>query len=81
MNLGFVNVTNNVKGLNWSAVNYSKGYSVVDVGAVNISQKSNFQLSVVNVTQELDGLQIGLINCAKNGFLPCFIFFNFGTSK
>lgn len=81
VNLGFVNITKNVKGLNWSAVNYSKGYTAADVGIVNISQKSNFQLSAVNITQELDGLQIGLLNCAKNGFLPCFIFFNFGTSK
>ena len=81
VNVGAVNVTNNVKGLNWGAVNFSKGYTVADVGAVSISQKSNFQLSFVNITQEIDGIQIGLLNCAKNGFLPCFIFFNFGTSK
>jgi hypothetical protein len=81
VNLGFANFTKNVKGVNGSVFNYSKGFTMADVGAVNISQKSNFQLAFVNVTQELDGLQLGLINCAKNGFLPCFIFFNFGTSK
>jgi hypothetical protein len=78
VNFGVVNITNNVKGLNLSAVNVSKGYTVADVGLVNVSQKSNFQLSWVNVTTELHGLQIGLINCAKNGFLPCFPIFNFG---
>ena len=81
VNLGLVNRTNNVKGLNWSLVNYADGYTVADIGALSISQKSNFQLSVVNVTQELNGLQLGLVNCAKNGFLPCFILFNFGTSE
>ena len=80
VNLGFANITNNVKGMNWSFLNYPQGYTAADVGAVNISQKSNFQLSFVNVTQELDGIQIGFINCAKNGFLPCFVLFNFGSS-
>jgi hypothetical protein len=77
LNVGFANVTNNVQGLNWGAVNVAQGYSVADVGAVSISKKSNFQLSLVNVTDEIDGLQIGLLNCAKNGFLPCFVLFNF----
>ena len=80
-NAGVVNNTHNVKGLNSGVVNFSDGYTVVDLGLVNISQKSNFQLSAVNVTQELDGVQIGFVNCAKNGFLPCFIIFNFGSSK
>jgi hypothetical protein len=79
VNLGLLNLTNNVAGVNWSFVNYAKGHSAVDVGFVNVSDKSNFQLSWVNVTQKLDGLQLGLINCAKNGFLPCFVLFNFGT--
>jgi len=81
LNIGGVNVTNNVKGMNWGVVNIAEGYSVADIGTVNISQKSNFQLSAVNVTEELDGLQIGFLNCAKNGFLPCFVLFNFGTSN
>ena len=79
VNFGFVNITKNVKGLNLSGVNFSEGYTMADVGLVNVSQKSNFQLSWVNVTQKLDGVQIGLINCAKNGFLPCFPIFNFGS--
>jgi hypothetical protein len=79
-NIAWVNVTNNVKGANVGAVNFSKGHTMIDVGWVNVSQKSNFQLSFVNVTKEIDGVQIGLLNCAKNGFLPCFIFFNFAKN-
>lgn len=81
VNLNAINLTNNVNGLNWSLANISSGYTVADVGLLNISEKSNFQLSVVNITEELNGLQLGLLNCAKNGFLPCFVFFNFGSSK
>ena len=79
LNLGIANITKAMQGLNWGAVNVSSGYTVADVGAVSVSQKSNFQLSLVNVTEELDGLQIGFLNCAKNGFLPCFVLFNFGS--
>jgi len=81
VNVNAVNLTNNVKGLNWSIANISTGYTMADVGLFNISEKSNFQLSAVNITDELDGLQIGLLNCAKNGFLPCFILFNWGSSE
>lgn len=77
LNLGLVNVTNNVKGLNWSAINYSEGYTVADVGFASISNKSNFQLGLVNITKQIDGVQIGLINCADNGFFKCFPIFNF----
>ncbi len=77
LNLGAVNVTNNVQGVNWSAVNYSEGHTMADVGLVSLSQKSNFQLGFFNKTQEIDGVQIGLINCADNGFLPCFPIVNF----
>ena len=80
LNLNALNLTSNVKGLNWAVANIGSGYTMADVGLFNLSEKSNFQLAAVNVTDELDGLQLGLINCAKNGFLPCFILFNFGTS-
>jgi hypothetical protein len=35
------------------------------------------QLGLVNLTDNLTGLQIGLANVAKNGFLPVFVIFNF----
>ncbi|AEX23374.1 VC2662 family protein [Vibrio sp. EJY3] len=77
LNLGAVNITNNVKGLNWSAVNYSEGYTMADVGLASISKKSNFQLGFFNMTDQIDGIQIGLLNCADNGFLKCFPLINF----
>jgi hypothetical protein len=81
-NAGVVNMTANVKGVNTGVVNYSTGHTIVDLAyGVNISKSSNFQLSFVNVTQEINGVQIGLINCAKNGFLKCFVIFNFGSAK
>jgi hypothetical protein len=80
VNVNAVNMTNNVNGLNWGFVNYSTGFTVADVGVVSISKKSNFQLSIFNSTNDLQGLQIGLLNHAENGFLPWFPFFNFNFS-
>jgi hypothetical protein len=77
-NISAINLTNNVKGMNWGFVNVATGYTVADVGAVSISKKSNFQLGFFNMTDEIDGVQIGLLNCAKNGFLPCFPFVLWG---
>lgn len=77
LNLGAVNVTNNVEGLNWSAVNYSEGYTMADIGIASISKKSNFQLGFFNMTDQIDGVQIGLLNCADNGFFKCFPIVNF----
>ncbi|WP_047049193.1 VC2662 family protein [Vibrio mexicanus] len=77
VNLAAVNITNDVNGLNWSAVNYSEGHTMADVGLASISKKSNFQLGVFNMTEEIDGVQIGLINCADNGFFKCFPIINF----
>lgn len=31
----------------------------------------------MNVAKRIEGVQIGLLNFAKNGFLPMFPFFNF----
>lgn len=78
VNLGAVNVTNDVRGANVSFVNYSEGDTMVDVGAVNLSSESTVQVGVFNKTAKIEGVQIGLINCADNGFLPCFPIFNFG---
>lgn len=77
VNLGAVNVTNDVKGLNWSAVNYSEGYTMADIGLASFSNKSNFQFGFFNKTNTIDGVQIGLINCADNGFFKCFPIINF----
>jgi hypothetical protein len=77
VNLGLLNLTNDVQGLNWGGVNISTGTTLADVGFVNISDTSTFQLAIFNKTDILEGIQIGLLNCASNGFFPCFPIFNF----
>lgn len=77
VNLGAVNVTNDVKGANVSFVNYSEGNTMVDVGAVNLSSESTVQVGFFNKTAKIEGVQVGIINCADNGFLPCFPIVNF----
>ena len=62
-NVGLVNITNNVHGANVSFANISEGNTMVDVGVVSFSGKSK--------------VQVGIINCAANGFLPCFPIVNF----
>ncbi len=78
-NLAFVNITNNVKGLNWSAVNYASGETMVDLGLVSISEASLVQVGIFNMTSTINAVQVGLINCASNGFLPCFPIVNFSV--
>ena len=77
-NFGAVNLTNDVNGLNAGWVNYSTGNTIVDLSFANISEASTVQVGLLNVTDKIEGIQIGLLNCAKNGFLPCFPFFNIG---
>ncbi|MEZ9229919.1 phaC PHA synthase [Vibrio amylolyticus] len=76
-NFGAVNVTNDVKGANVSLVNYSEGNTMVDVGAANLSETSTVQVGIFNKTAKIEGVQIGLLNCADNGFFKCFPIINF----
>ncbi|MGY3569417.1 phaC PHA synthase [Vibrio sp. SCSIO 43135] len=76
-NFGAVNVTNDVKGANFSFVNYSEGNTLFDLGAANLSETSTVQVGVFNKTAKIEGVQIGLINCADNGFFKCFPIVNF----
>lgn len=76
-NIGAVNITNNVKGANVSFVNYSEGNTLVDFGAANFSDASTVQLGFFNKTAKIEGVQVGLINCADNGFFKCFPIINF----
>ncbi len=79
VNLGLVNLTNDVQGLNGGLANISTGTTLADIGFINVSDTSTFQLAFFNKTEFLEGLQIGLLNCASNGFLPCFPIFNFAA--
>nr|PMK44696.1 hypothetical protein BCU00_09335 [Vibrio breoganii] len=58
-------------------MNYSDGQTMADVGLVSLSNKSNIQVGIFNKTKNIDGVQIGLINCADNGFFKCFPIVNF----
>ncbi|MFR9718308.1 VC2662 family protein [Aeromonas diversa] len=70
VNIGFVNLTNNVQGLNWGAVNIAQGNALANVGFVNYAERTTFQLGFINATKHLDGVQIGLANYAENGIFP-----------
>ena len=72
---------NDVKGANVSFVNYSEGDTLVDVGAANLSEVSTVQVGIFNKTTKIEGVQIGLINCADNGFFPCFPIVNFAKES
>ena len=51
--------------------------SLLDIGGLNVSERSAVQLGFINVTDELKGFQFGFLNIASNGFLPFFPIFNF----
>jgi hypothetical protein len=75
---GFVNKTDSMNdGVNLGFVNFTEGYSEVDVSGLGISDHSNVQVGFVNVTKQIDSVQIGFINAAENGFFPVFPFFNY----
>lgn len=80
LNLGLVNLTNHVQGLNWGAVNVAKGNALANVGFVNYAERTTFQFGFINATQHLDGLQIGLANYAANGVFPILPLVNFQKS-
>ena len=78
LNAAFVNRVNVVEsGANVGFVNVADGYTMVDLGGLNVSDRSSVQLGFLNVTKRLTGVQIGFLNLAENGFLPMFPFFNF----
>lgn len=77
-NLALLNMVNNSdRALNVGFAQIAQGSTAIDLGALNVSKKSRFQIGFVNITQEIDGFQFGLINMADNGFLPFFPFFNY----
>jgi hypothetical protein len=78
VNLAFVNQINTLEsGANIGFLNIADGYTMLDLGGLNVSDRSSVQLGFLNVTKELRGVQIGFLNFAENGFLPLFPFFNF----
>ena len=77
-NLAFVNMVNDTRGaFNLGFVQIAQGQTSVDVGALNVSKRSNFQVGFVNVTDRIDGFQLGFLNVAENGIFPVFPLFNY----
>jgi hypothetical protein len=78
LNAAFINRINTTKsGTNVGFLNIADGSTTVDVGGLNVSDRSNVQVGFLNVTDEIKGVQIGFLNIAANGFLPVFPIFNF----
>lgn len=76
----FANVVGKQTGGGASIVNWADDLLGGQLGVVNHAGKLvGGQLGFVNMSSDLKGVQVGLINIAKNGFLPVFPFFNFGT--
>jgi len=78
VNAAFVNKVNQTENaFNVSFFNIADGATAVDLGGVNISDRSTAQVGFFNVTNEIKGFQFGFVNIAKNGFLPVFPIVNF----
>ena len=87
-----VNMANQVKGFQTAAFVRATDVVGVQLGAVNMTQSVNgvqvafynqaeqlhgLQLGFINYAREINqGLQIGLLNIAENGYLPVMVFVN-----
>jgi len=82
VDLAYLSFTNNVYGLQASAVNVSTGSRGVQIGLWNqgTEDTSGMQIGIINVAQKgSKQLQIGLWNGLGNGFLPVFPIINFSV--
>lgn len=78
VNAAFINRIDTMEhGANVGFVNVADGYTMVDVGGLNVSDRSTVQLGLMNITNKIESFQFGFINIAENGFLPVFPIFNF----
>jgi hypothetical protein len=77
-NGGFVNFLNDTTGaFNVGFITIADGATMVDLGGINMSERSTAQIGFINVTKRIESFQFGFINMAENGFLPFFPVFNF----
>ena len=77
-NLAFINILGDTPGaFNTGLIQIAEGETLFDLGGINVSKKSQFQVGFVNVTQEITGLQFGFLNMAENGFFKFFPIFNY----
>jgi len=75
--IGAGNLTNDFTGLKLGIFNYSKSNSDYEFGVINYSKETFFQLGLINITDQINGIQIGFLNFASNGILPVMPFLNF----
>lgn len=77
VNAAFVNVLDDAgDAFNTGFITVARE-TLVDLGGINVSERSTAQIGFVNVTDEIRSFQFGFLNMAKNGFLPVFPVFNF----
>jgi hypothetical protein len=77
VNAAFINSVKTMKsGVNIGFINFTDGFSSVDISGMAISKESKVQLGFVNLTEKINGIQIGFLNFAENGIFPVFPFFN-----
>lgn len=82
LNAAFINKTHNPENaVDFGFVNIADETSLVDIGGLNMANRSTVQLGFINFANRIDGFQFGFINVAKNGFLPVFPIFNFGIPE
>ena len=78
LNAAFVNrIHSGERAVDVGFVNIADGTTMVDVGGLNVSNRSTAQVGFINVTKQITGFQFGFLNIAENGFLPVFPIFNF----
>ena len=78
LNAAFINKLNNTEhAFNVSFLNIADGPTQVDLGGLNMSERSTAQIGFVNVTKNIRTFQFGFLNIAQNGFLPVFPVVNF----
>ncbi len=78
LNAAFINRVNDTsEAVTIGFVNIADGPTNFDLGGINVSESSNYQLGFINYTKKISGFQFGFVNIAENGFLPWFPVFNF----
>ncbi len=82
LNAAFINRVNTGESVvNVGFLNIADGTTMLDLGGLNISDRSTVQLGFINVTKKITSFQFGFVNFAENGFLPWFPIFNFPKSS
>ncbi len=78
LNAAFINrINTGESAVNVGFVNIADGTTMVDLGGLNVSDRSTVQLGFINITKKITSFQFGFVNIAENGFLPWFPIFNF----